>query len=205
VELDRGLAGHLGGLAERHPGRLTILHRDILSVGDDELVGGPRRFVCGNLPYNIASPLLFWFLAHRRRFTGAVFMLQKEMARRLTASPGGRDYGRLAAALSLWCRLSPLFDVPPSAFHPRPGVDSAVVGLTPLSPEEEPALEPETFGRFTAAAFAARRQTLRNNLSRAYGPERTAAALTALDLDPARRAETLAPHILAELAKLLEH
>ncbi len=204
VELDRGLAENLGPLAGTYPGRFTLIQRDILTVGEAELAESAPRFVCGNLPYNISSPLLFWFLAHRRRFTGAVFMLQKEMARRLTAAPDSRDYGRLAAALSLWCRLTPLFDVPPTAFHPRPNVDSAVVGLTPLAPENEPALTPEAFGRLTAAAFAARRQTLLNNLSRAYGREKAAAALSGLGISPSLRAETLTPQALAELAKLLE-
>ncbi len=203
VELDRGLAENLQGLAEQHPRRLTVRCRDILTVNGDDLAGGPR-FVCGNLPYNISSPALFWFLAHRRHFTGAVFMLQKEMAQRLTAGPGSKDYGRLAVALNLWCRVKGLFTVPPSAFHPRPNVESAVVALSVVRPEEEPAVSPEALGRFTAAAFAARRKTIFNNLAKVYGRPAAASALAGLGLDPGLRAEVFDPPTLAALATILE-
>ncbi|MDL2227188.1 16S rRNA (adenine(1518)-N(6)/adenine(1519)-N(6))-dimethyltransferase RsmA [Deltaproteobacteria bacterium OttesenSCG-928-M10] len=205
VELDRGLAENLGGLAALHKGRLTVIHQDILTVDPAAAAGGSPMFLCGNLPYNISSPVLFWFLRHRRSFSGARLMLQKEMARRLTAGPGSKDYGRLAVALSLWCRVAEALDVPPSAFHPRPKVDSAVVALTPRDPAEEPAVGPEALGRFTAAAFAARRKTILNNLAGAYGREAAQRALAGLDIEPGRRAETLAPSQLAELAVILEN
>ncbi len=204
VELDRGLADHLSHtLAVKYPERLTIIHRDILSLTAADLASERPFHLCGNLPYNISSPVLFWFLEHRRFFSGAVFMLQKEMARRLTAKPGTRDYGRLAVALNLWCRIDDVMTVPPSAFHPRPQVDSAVVALTPVPEAEEPTITPETLGRFTAAAFAARRKTLFNNLLKPYGRDRTIAALASLGLDPSLRAEVLPPPTLATLAALL--
>jgi 16S rRNA (adenine1518-N6/adenine1519-N6)-dimethyltransferase len=183
---------------------LTVLHRDILSLGEADLPTGRPLFLCGNLPYNISSPALFWLLNLRRSFSGAVFMLQKEMAQRLTAGPGTKDYGRLTVALSLWYDVRGLIDVPPSAFHPRPQVDSAVVALRPLPPEREPGVAPQTLGRFTAAAFAARRKTILNNLAKAYGRDRSAAALAALGVEPTLRPETLAPPTLAALALALE-
>lgn len=204
VELDRGLAENLGDLAALHSGRLKVLHRDILTVDPASLAGDSPMFLCGNLPYNISSPVLFWFLRYRRFFSGARLMLQKEMARRLTAGPGSKDYGRLAVALSLWCRVAEDLEVPPSAFHPRPKVDSAVVALIPRDPAEEPAVSPEALGRFTAAAFAARRQTILNNLTRAYGREAAEKALAGLNLDPGWRPETLTPAALAALGTILE-
>jgi len=204
VELDRGLAENLAIEAPVYAGRLTVLHRDILSLTEADLPADRPLYLCGNLPYNISSPVLFWFLAHRRFFAGATFMLQKEMARRLTAGPGSKDYGRLTVALGLWTTVTEVLTVPPSAFHPRPKVDSAVVRLTPVRPEDEPPLSPEALGRLTAAAFAARRKTLGNNLIRVYGRDRALAALSQLGLEPGLRAEVLPPSTLAALAEILE-
>lgn len=204
VELDKGLAENLHEFsATSAEGRLTVLHRDILSLTEADLDSEGSLFLCGNLPYNISSPVLFWFLNHRRRFSGSVFMLQKEMARRLTAGPGTKDYGRLTVALGLWFDIVELLDIPPSAFHPRPQVDSTVIALRPVPPEREPDIDPESLGRFTAAAFAARRKTLLNNLAKVYGRERALAALGAQGIDPGLRPEVLPPQSLAALAKLL--
>jgi 16S rRNA (adenine1518-N6/adenine1519-N6)-dimethyltransferase len=198
VELDRGLAENLQN--ENQPG-LMVLNRDILTLDPAEFPG--PRFLFGNLPYNISSPALFWFIRHRRAFSGAMFMLQKELADRLTAAPGSRAYGRLSVALGLWCRVEKTLAVPATAFHPRPRVASAVVRLRPVPPEAEPPISPEVLGRFTQAAFGARRQTLLNNLGRAYGRERAASLLAAFGLDPGLRAENLDPPTLAALARAM--
>ncbi len=203
VELDRGLAGNLSRLEREYPGRLTVLHRDVLTLGPEDLEPADQRYLCGNLPYNISSQVLFWFLDLRGHFSGATFMLQKEMAQRLCAPAGHKDYGRLAAALALWFRVDKVLDVPPSAFHPRPKVDSSVVTLRPRPAEELTDIEPALFSRFTAVAFAARRKTLFNNLARVYGREKSQAALAALELPPQVRAESLTPASLASLAKIL--
>lgn len=205
VEFDRGLADNLTAMARtEYAGRLTVIHQDILALDPGPLAGerGGRLFVCGNLPYNISSPILMWFLRHLACFSGAVFMLQKEMADRLAAAPGGKDYGRLTVALSLWCRAEKLMGVPPGAFHPRPGVESRIVSLKPRPEAETRAigLSPETLGRFTAVAFAARRKTVFNNLAGFYGRERALAALAANSIEPGLRAETLSPEKLAALA-----
>jgi 16S rRNA (adenine1518-N6/adenine1519-N6)-dimethyltransferase len=199
VELDRGLAENLQ--SEARPG-LMVLNRDILTLDPAEFSG--PRFLFGNLPYNISSPALFWFLRHRRSFSGALFMLQKELADRLTAAPGNKAYGRLSVALGLWCRMEYIMAVPGAAFHPRPRVTSAVVKFRPVPPEAEPPVTPETLGRFTLAAFGARRQNLLNNLARAYGREQAARVLASFGLAPSLRAETLAPPTLAALALALE-
>ncbi len=210
VEFDRGLAENLKNIARaEYQGRLTIIHQDVLTLDPAPLAenGGGPLFVCGNLPYNISSPLLLWFVGHLNYFSGALFMLQKEMAERLVASPAARDYGRLTVALALWCRARKLFLVPPSAFHPRPTVESAVIALAPRPDAETAALKvsKEALGRFTAAAFAARRKTIFNNLSKVYGRDKAAAALERNCIAPGLRAETLAPEQLAALAERLEH
>lgn len=207
VELDRGLAENLTLQAPNpeHLSRLTILHQDILTVTETELPPNSPALplLGGNLPYNISSPVLFWFLALRHRFAAAVFMLQKEMARRLVATPGQRDYGRLAAALGLWFKVEYLFTVSPTAFHPRPKVDSAVVALTTAT-GPTPVVSPKNFSRLTAAAFASPRKTILNNLTRAYGRPRTEKALNSLNIEPGLRPGVLPPSTLAELAIFLE-
>ncbi len=202
VELDRGLAANLkDGLALEYQGRLTVLDRDILTLTDDELAPLAPCYLYGNLPYNVSSPILFWFLAHRHHFSGATFMLQKEMAKRLTATCGTKDYGRLTVALSLWFHVEPVLDVPPTAFHPRPQVDSAVVALKPLA--EIPSIDPESLGRFTAVAFAARRKIISNNLVKAYPRQLVQEALERLGIAASARTETINPKTLASLAEVL--
>lgn len=204
VELDWGLAEHLGSLASLYPGRLKIRRQDILTLDPAEEADSEPLFVCGNLPYNISSPLLFWFLNHRAHFSGACLMLQKELAQRLSAEAGRKAYGRLAAALSLWCQVRQVFELPPDSFFPRPRVDSAVIVLRPWPKPKVADLDPETFGRFTAAAFAARRKTILNNLIPAYGRQAALTALAAEQVEPGLRAEVLRPELLASLALRLE-
>jgi 16S rRNA (adenine1518-N6/adenine1519-N6)-dimethyltransferase len=131
-------------------------------------------------------------------------MLQKELAERLTAAPGQKAYGRLSVALGLWFRMENVLAVPAEAFHPRHRVASAVLRFRPVPPEAEPPVSPEVLGRFTLAAFGSRRQTLLNNLSRAYGRQRAARVLADFGLDPGLRAETLAPSTLAALSIAME-
>ncbi|UQZ88732.1 ribosomal RNA small subunit methyltransferase A [Deltaproteobacteria bacterium Smac51] len=209
VELDRGLAENLSlTAAAEYPGRLNIIHQDILTVEPGPLAKEAKAplFVCGNLPYNISSPVLFWFLRHRHCFSGAMFMLQKEMADRLAAVPGTKDYGRLTVALGLWCQVAKVMSVPPSAFHPRPRVESVIISLRPRQDDEaaDITVSPEALGRFTAAAFAARRKTIFNNLSKVYGRDQATAALETNSIEPGLRAETLSPRQLAALAGCLE-
>jgi 16S rRNA (adenine1518-N6/adenine1519-N6)-dimethyltransferase len=200
VELDRGLARALSAWPEAAEGRLEVLNRDILGLSLSELGPGPFA-VAGNLPYNLSTPILFWFLAQAPLAKAGVFMLQKEMAQSLLAKPGQERYGRLSVALSLWAEASLIMEAPPAAFQPRPKVHGVAVALVPKAP---PALSLKSLGAFTANAFRARRKTLANNLSPAYGQARAMAAMAALGVDPGIRAEKLAPEALAELAKLLE-
>jgi 16S rRNA (adenine1518-N6/adenine1519-N6)-dimethyltransferase len=156
IEVDPAMVEHLH--ATLPDPRLTILRADVLSV---DLNQWRNRPVAGNLPYYITSPILEKAIrAHPSR---AVFLIQKEVAERLTAKPGTRDYGYLTVQTAIFAAARTLFDVKPGVFRPPPKVDSAVVLL-------EPHVEPITadasaFLEFVGRAFHQKRKTLRNNLA----------------------------------------
>ena len=117
IEFDRDLVGPLAAMAEG-VGELTIVHRDVLSVDFTALAAGTPFKLCGNLPYNISSPILFHALDHAAAIRDMVFMLQKEVVDRMGAPPGSKVYGRLSVMLQAYCQVQPLFVVPPGAFLP---------------------------------------------------------------------------------------
>jgi 16S rRNA (adenine1518-N6/adenine1519-N6)-dimethyltransferase len=203
VELDRGLARALAGWPEAQSGRLKVLERDVLDLDLERDLGPKTYLVCGNLPYNLSTPILFWFMDQARVAPAGLFMLQREMALRLAAKPGSRAYGRLSVAVSLWYEPRIVLAVRPSAFRPRPRVDSSLV-LVRLKGRPPEAAERGALGRLTAAAFAARRKTILNNLSAGYGKARALGALEELGIGPGLRAEALDPGRLLALAGILE-
>jgi 16S rRNA (adenine1518-N6/adenine1519-N6)-dimethyltransferase len=127
--------------------------------------------VVGNLPYNISTPLIFHLLAQTGAIADMTFMLQKEVVERLTAAPGGKDYGRLSVMVQYHCQADYLFPVPPGAFQPPPKVDSAVVRLTPYARPPWPAIDPAWLSRLVAQAFSQRRKAIRNSLKTLIAPE----------------------------------
>jgi 16S rRNA (adenine1518-N6/adenine1519-N6)-dimethyltransferase len=146
--------------------RLELVESDVLQV--DLTQWGPT-VIAGNLPYYITSPIIERILSMKGMLRRAVVLVQKEVADRLTASPGSRDYGYLSVATQLLASTKTLFRVPPSAFQPPPQVDSAVVRLDPRAPGERFGIEdPEPFLKFASHAFRQKRKTLRNNLIAAY-------------------------------------
>jgi 16S rRNA (adenine1518-N6/adenine1519-N6)-dimethyltransferase len=132
---------------------------------------------------------------HRRRLADATIMLQREVVDRLTAGPGGKEYGALSVLVGMYCEAKRLFDVPPSAFRPAPKVHSSVVRLTVRPSPAAVVADERRFFTIVRTAFAQRRKTLENNL-RAAG---FAGLASAAGIDPGRRAETLD---LAEFAAL---
>ncbi len=165
VELDRGLADLLEAeLLPLFPDRLSIIRSDILKVDLPALAaekGGPLHVV-SNLPYQISSPVLVRLVEARQAVADAVLMFQSELAERLTAGPGGRDYGRLSVLLGYYAGLTRLLELGPEVFYPRPKVRSTVLGLR-FKASPEPALESDArFRQVVAAAFSRRRKTLRN-------------------------------------------
>lgn len=146
--------------------RLEIVHADVLQT---DLAQWGTAALAGNLPYYITSPILERVTRARAALRRAVLLVQKEVAERMTAAPGSRDYGYLTVQLSLFFETRLLARVPPSAFHPPPKVDSAVVVLEPRARADELGIaDPEAFLAFAARAFTHKRKTLRNNLAGMY-------------------------------------
>lgn len=163
IEIDPYLAEYLRGrFAGEH--RLEIVQADATTIDFDLWSGAP---VAGNLPYYVATPIIE--AAVRRRTPRAVFLIQKEVAERLAAAPGSRDYGYLSVATQLFAHVRVLFEVKPGAFHPPPKVDSAVVLLEPRA--DAPPGNADAFLRFIGRCFHQKRKTIRNNLSEVYGKE----------------------------------
>ena len=200
IELDTDLIPGLQARAAA-AGELHIIHADVLKVNFTALAhshGVERLRIAGNLPYYISSPILFHCVEHSAAIQDMHFMLQKEVVERMAADPGSKVYGRLSVMLQLACRVEPLFTVPPEAFRPPPKVDSAVVRLLPLSPDERHDANPEHVYAVVKAAFAQRRKTLGNALKQLMDGD----SIRRADVDPKARAETLAPNDFVRLAKV---
>lgn len=206
VERDTRVLPALEEIAERWPGQLEIIEGDALRTDQAELTkkaGFPVKVVA-NLPYNIATPLLTgWLLTEPWPpwWQSLTLMFQREVADRITASPGSRSFGRLAV-LSQWrARARRLFDIPPTAFTPPPKVTSSVVQITPLAEPVE-ACPPDALQKVTAAAFGQRRKMLRKALkSITKNPE---ALLSAAGLEGTKRAEELEVRDFCRLATAYE-
>lgn len=164
LEIDPYLVEHLRGRFAQEP-RLEIVQADAVEADFTTWADAP---IVGNLPYYAATPIIEHTI--RSRATRAVFLIQKEVADRLAAAPGTRDYGYLSVATQLFASVRVLFEVKPSAFHPPPKVDSAVAYLQPRldAPRAE---EAKGLLRFVGQCFRQKRKTIRNNLSDAYGRE----------------------------------
>lgn len=180
-------------------GRLAVHAGDALETDFATLAAAPWQVVA-NLPYNIATPLLLGWLAQAQNFTRITVLVQKEVAERLAAKPGGKTYGRLAVAAQWRAEVRMLFDIGPQAFVPAPKVTSTIVELTPRAKPLAEA-EPAKLERVTAAAFNQRRKMLRAAL-RSLWPDADA-KLEQAGIDPTRRAETLSIEEFCALARLM--
>jgi 16S rRNA (adenine1518-N6/adenine1519-N6)-dimethyltransferase len=162
VEVDPELSAKLMMRFSGDP-RLKVIARDVLQT---DLTQWGRAVVCGNLPYYITSPVIERTLALGKLLERAVFLIQKEVAERITAQPGTRDYGFLTVATQIHAKAELLFTVPPGAFSPPPKVDSAVIRLTP---HKHDAPDPTPMLAFLSLCFRQKRKTLRNNLLPVFG------------------------------------
>lgn len=205
LEIDRRLAG---ALQERFSGtdRVEIVPGDALKFDFGPLSrGGETKLkVVANLPYEISSPMIFRLLEARKSFSLLVLMLQLEVARRVVARPGTRDYGPLAVWSQLYSRPAISFSVGPGAFHPPPRVESAVVRFDVL-PEPRVRVEDEDLLRqVIRSAFNYRRKTLGRALQSGGFPqlsrEKIQEAIAACGISPAARGETLSLEQFAALA-----
>jgi 16S rRNA (adenine1518-N6/adenine1519-N6)-dimethyltransferase len=205
LEVDRALAAELTFRFRDKP-NVTILEVDVLEARFDALApAGETVDVIGNLPYYITSDILLkLFAASRDGLLGrAVLMMQREVADRLDASPGTREYGLLAATTQMHAEVSNLFTLPPEAFNPPPEVYSTVLRLEFAPRFAALGVDPNGFDSFLKLLFAQKRKTLHNNLRAAgFAPERIAAAWP--ESIPAQaRAEAIALEPLAELYRAL--
>jgi 16S rRNA (adenine1518-N6/adenine1519-N6)-dimethyltransferase len=154
-------------------GRLELIQGDVLKTDISALSPHRPATIVGNLPYYITSPILERLFALHGHWARAVFLVQAEVAARIAASPGSRDYGYLSVLTQIHARPQVLFDVPRAAFRPAPKVDSAVVLLEPRDASQKWNLPDKTaFLRFASACFQHKRKTLRNNLAPVYGKDR---------------------------------
>jgi 16S rRNA (adenine1518-N6/adenine1519-N6)-dimethyltransferase len=203
VEIDRVLAAQLRlqfGMARN----VEILEADILAIDFDSLFGpkpglgrpgieikpDPAKVV-GNLPYYITSEILLRLFEYAKYFETIVIMVQREVADRIAAEPGGRDYGLLSATAQLYARVENLFTLPPGAFAPPPKVHSTVLRLTIEPRQQELDVAGDGFIDFLRASFAQKRKTLWNNLKIKYDEPRLKRALAEAHVKPTDRAETL--------------
>src|SRR5262249_53579658 len=197
IEIDRDAIRHLRSAS----GESTALHlheADALEFDLASLDDGRGLRVVGNLPYNISTPLLFRLIEQRAHIRDMHFMLQKEVVDRMAAAPDSEHYGRLTVMLAPWLRVEPLFDIGPGAFRPPPRVTSTFVRLAPHA-AALPISSPRHYATVVAAAFSQRRKTLRNALK----PLLSAPDIAAAGVDPALRAEVIAPQGFAALADRL--
>jgi 16S rRNA (adenine1518-N6/adenine1519-N6)-dimethyltransferase len=209
VEVDQEMAEYLrekgGGMAS-----LTVMCRDALHVDFQGLAHevGKKLKVVANLPYNISTPVIFRLLENRDAVAHLTLMLQREVAQRINAPSGGKDYGPLSIFTQLYTAPKILMRVPPPAFYPRPKVESALVGFTILDHPRVAIGDNEFFHALVRASFAQRRKTILNSLKNsplALGSrEEIEKALKTVGIDPRRRAETLDVTEFKELAEALK-
>lgn len=191
--------GHLDNV-EVHPA--NALTYDLGAIA--RWRGAPVSLV-GNLPYQIAAPLLFRFIEQRQQLSRIVVMLQREMAERLLARPGTAAYGVLGVLIGAWADIEMVVRARATAFAPPPKVESAVVRIVPLAGggSRVPLGEPEQFRDVVHAAFGQRRKVLRNALRARFSAEAIDAALAAVGVDGGRRGETLSLEEFAALTVAL--
>jgi len=201
IEIDRRLIEVLGKTLEGYD-NIRIVHGDILRIDIAKEVMAPRYKVVANLPYYITTPIIMGLLEARMPIDVLVTMVQKEVAARMVAVPGTKDYGSLSVAVQYYTKPEIMFLVPPASFIPPPAVDSAVIRCTV---REKPPVEvnERVFFRVVKAAFAQRRKTLSNTLKTTGVPAETLRIiLEKAGIDGTRRGETLSLEEFAAIANV---
>jgi 16S rRNA (adenine1518-N6/adenine1519-N6)-dimethyltransferase len=200
IEYDRALAAQLRERYASSPS-VSVIEADVLTVNLGEIAGGPYRLV-GNVPYYITTPILFHALQAPRP-DRAVYLVQREVADRIVATPGSDEYGALSVNVQSVAIARLLFRVAPGSFVPPPKVESAAVRIDPR-PDPVITVDEETaFRRFVRDAFGMRRKQMRRVLREVLGldAERAGAMLTSAGIEPAARPETLSPEDFARVVR----
>jgi 16S rRNA (adenine1518-N6/adenine1519-N6)-dimethyltransferase len=205
VEFDPALAAQLQAEFSSQPS-VTVLRQDILATDLAALRSDPgeKLIIVGNLPYYITSDILLHLFSAHQVVDRAVVMIQREVADRVAANPGSRDYGLLSVTAQLYARVEKLFTLPPGAFSPPPQVHSTVLRLTMAPRFDELRADANPFIAFLRMCFAQKRKTLANNLRAAgHSADAIASALAACAIAPQSRAEQLDLETLSALYRYL--
>ena len=215
IELDRMLAASLRMKYEREP-KVEVLEGDVLAIDFQTVLRGaalppgevrPVKIetarLLGNLPYYITSDILLRVFRFHEQFELLVIMVQKEVADRIAAKPGSRDYGLLSATAQLYTRAEKLFTLPPGAFSPPPKVHSTVLRMEVAPRFAELGLQADPFIEFLKLAFSMKRKTLVNNLKKGYKEDQVRAAVKQAGVRADVRAEALSLEQSAEIFKCL--
>jgi 16S rRNA (adenine1518-N6/adenine1519-N6)-dimethyltransferase len=181
----------------------TVLRRSAGPLTDLRPVKPEPARVVGNLPYYITSDILLRLFDYHDLLATIVIVVQREVADRIAAKPGSRDYGLLSATAQLYCRVEKLFTLPPGAFSPPPKVHSSVLRLTVAPRFHELNVEPASFIQFLKLAFAMKRKTLANNLKTTYADAQIRSALKSVALRADVRAEAVELEKMAEVFRKL--
>ncbi|MFA6850912.1 MAG: 16S rRNA (adenine(1518)-N(6)/adenine(1519)-N(6))-dimethyltransferase RsmA [Selenomonadaceae bacterium] len=203
VELDRKLPAVLAKTLEGYD-NVRVIQGDILKTDIPALMGvGPYK-VAANLPYYITTPIIMALLEQRLPISRLVTMVQKEVAERMVASPGTKDYGALSVAVQYYTKPCIVLDVPPRSFIPAPEVDSVVIRCEVRKEPPVKAIDEKMFFRVVKAAFSQRRKTL-NNALKTMGVEKDTVkqVLESAHIDGIRRGETLSLEEFAAIANVI--
>ncbi|WP_223069039.1 16S rRNA (adenine(1518)-N(6)/adenine(1519)-N(6))-dimethyltransferase RsmA [Paenibacillus caui] len=211
VEIDQRLIPILGEVLGPFP-QIKLVHGDVLKLDlktlfQEEFAGLSGISVVANLPYYVTTPILMKLLEERLPLENIVVMIQKEVAERMAAAPGGKDYGSLSIAVQFFSEPELICTVPHTVFIPQPNVDSAVIRLKVRQQRPVDVTDESFFFQVVQASFAQRRKTISNNLKSRFFPkgDRTELErlLKAAEIDPARRAETLSIQEFARLSNVV--
>lgn len=195
IEIDPGMVEALAHTVGDLP-NVKIIHQDFLKLDLEEIYqeefDGQPFFICGNLPYYITSKCLLKVVESRVPYLSFTAMMQREVAARLQAQAGERDYSAISASIGFFASVNTLFDVSKNCFVPRPDVDSAVVKITPYEGNMRP-VDREAYVKVVRGMFAMRRKTIYNNLVKTLGVPKDMATkvLESTGLDASQRAEML--------------
>lgn len=201
VELDRDLVPHL---QRKYGDKINVIHADILTVNIKQVIEtyslSKKINIIGNLPYNISTPLLFHLFSQLDAIDDMIFMVQKEVAHRICATTGSKQYGRLSVMASIFVDSELLFDVAPHSFNPPPKVDSSVLRLRPKCSPQAIAHFPK-FDQIVKQAFSMRRKTIGNALKGLISID----TLHHLDIDAKLRAENISAQQFLNLSEYVHN
>ena len=210
VEIDKTLLPVLADTLSEYD-NVTVINEDILKVDLDEIVsenGGRPIKVVVNLPYYITTPIIMKLFESRARIESITVMVQKEVADRMAAGPGGKDYGSLSLAVGYYAKAVTVMDVPPSSFIPQPNVGSAVVNLSRYTEPRVKVQDEKRLFEIVRTAFNQRRKTLSNSLSNnpslGVSRQEVADAFLKMGVDEKARGEILTLEQFAELSDILQ-